>query len=98
MVQSLSSTKKTLLHRYPSVLICILLLLAVPISAQPQLPLTASVIIEQMERRLGGKVISLQAYADGTRYRVRWLSGKAEVKVLNIDAYTGNNLSLRNNR
>jgi uncharacterized membrane protein YkoI len=68
------------------------------ISAQAQLPLTASVIIEQLERRLGGKVIALETSADGKRYRVQLLTAKAEVKVLDIDAHSGKRLGLNSKR
>ena len=92
---SLDSDKNTTLRRYQAVLISALLLLAVPISAQLQPPprLTASAIIEQLERRLGGTVIALETSADGLRYRVRLLTAKAEVRVLDIDASSGKNLS-----
>jgi len=78
--------------RYLALLLSALLLLTQSTSAQQQAPLTASAIIDQLEQRLGGRVIALQTSTDGKRYRVRLLTAKAEVRVLDIDAITGKSL------
>jgi len=95
MPPSLKTTRHCTLRRYQALLVTAALLLAVPICAQhqPPPPLTASDIITQLERRLGGTVIAVEPSADGLRYRVRMLTAKGEVRILNIDTRTGKKLA-----